>query len=754
MIKHEQCYHCAGFYGPCFGEPLCATCHEFLCPADPFSRKQPLQLCDQKADECDSGNEEPRDSQQDCVAPPRIVRLDGDRVLYQYPDTSSNSPTSPSNFPTDPSDCFSSSNYSVDKYSVAYGAAGGATYSSTGPGPCPSLDYATCSTVNAASIPNNICDKSNAPLSSFSASGSNHGAPYSVALRVDPTSSNFVPKEESPRFPVHRGDDSVDSSSSDSDDENGKRLFFMVTSKVKALCSVPGAERYPKLKELERSFASILGKQFAENIPSLFMNELFIGDKAENDPMVAAQRRLVMEQVLADLNRSGEADYQDPIDKMINELKSCDPHSLCHKPNGKVRRITRKKHSRCLINKYSEEPEASASWQTSSNNNNNAYLNVSNNSCRCSSAQSSCELQERLCLLTNHLRFAESTPTPLINRIPPEANLLCSPPPLQVWLAVFRKMDDVSLWRASRVCRSWKELILRHWGHDKWRSFTLNRWRFFKPLYNPKHWHAIYTSLMEASPCQSCQSVMFRPVRATVLTEQRSWRMTRLRTELRNLLSDSPEGIEAIPLDIQALHWQASIRGPDESPYQGGTFFLHILIPPRYPLGPPVVRFLTKIFHPNVSCHGDIGIDSIQHNWSLALTISKVLISIQSLLTDPYTTVCMNPVAGRLYDSDRPKFDAVAREWTWRYAMVDVLQPAPSAAELDLCAAASDSFEDNSMEDLSCLLQDPGEDDNNDQEPDNNDQEQDNNEPDNNEQEQDNNDPEQVDPGQENMDQN
>lgn len=59
----------------------------------------------------------------------------------------------------------------------------------------------------------------------------------------------------------------------------------------------------------------------------------------------------------------------------------------------------------------------------------------------------------------------------------------------------------------------------------------------------------------------------------------------------------------------------------------------------RYPMSPPVVRFLTRILHPNVSRHGDVGIDSVHHNWSLALTISKVLISIQSLLTDPYTTV-------------------------------------------------------------------------------------------------------------------
>jgi len=62
---------------------------------------------------------------------------------------------------------------------------------------------------------------------------------------------------------------------------------------------------------------------------------------------------------------------------------------------------------------------------------------------------------------------------------------------------------------------------------------------------------------------------------------------------------------------------------------------------------PPVVRFLTKILHPNVSRHGDVGIDSIHHNWSLALTISKVLISVQSLLTDPYCQVSVSVILNK-----------------------------------------------------------------------------------------------------------
>jgi len=94
-----------------------------------------------------------------------------------------------------------------------------------------------------------------------------------------------------------------------------------------------------------------------------------------------------------------------------------------------------------------------------------------------------------------------------------------------------------------------------------------------------------------------------------------------------------------------------------------------------YPMQPPVVRFVTKVFHPNISRHGDVGLDSIHHNWSLALTISKVLLSIQSLLTDPFWYVCMEPAIGQLYRNNVHEFNRIARLWTWKYAMHDYLKP-------------------------------------------------------------------------------
>jgi len=83
---------------------------------------------------------------------------------------------------------------------------------------------------------------------------------------------------------------------------------------------------------------------------------------------------------------------------------------------------------------------------------------------------------------------------------------------------------------------------------------------------------------------------------------------------------------------------------------------------------PPVIRFLTKIFHPNVSRHGDIGLD-----WLPSMTIVKLLISIQLLLTEPFCDVCMEPDIAKLYDNNQQMYNTIAKNWTRRFAMNDVV---------------------------------------------------------------------------------
>ena len=108
--------------------------------------------------------------------------------------------------------------------------------------------------------------------------------------------------------------------------------------------------------------------------------------------------------------------------------------------------------------------------------------------------------------------------------------------------------------------------------------------------------------------------------------------------------------------------------GPEDSPYSGGVFFLNIHFPPDYPFKPPKVSFTTKIYHPNINANGSICLDILKDQWSPALTISKVLLSISSLLTDPNPDDPLVPEIATIYKSDRERYNNTARDWTSRYA--------------------------------------------------------------------------------------
>ncbi|CAJ0952282.1 unnamed protein product, partial [Ranitomeya imitator] len=143
-----------------------------------------------------------------------------------------------------------------------------------------------------------------------------------------------------------------------------------------------------------------------------------------------------------------------------------------------------------------------------------------------------------------------------------------------------------------------------------------------------------------------------------------------LTQELTDLQRDPPAQCSAGPVGEDLFHWQATIMGPSDSPYQGGVFYLTIQFPTDYPFKPPKVAFTTKIYHPNINSNGSICLDILRSQWSPALTISKVLLSICSLLCDPNPDDPLVPDIAQIYKTDKEKYNRIAKDWTQRYAGV------------------------------------------------------------------------------------
>ncbi|KAL6177363.1 hypothetical protein ACLB2K_048889 [Fragaria x ananassa] len=142
----------------------------------------------------------------------------------------------------------------------------------------------------------------------------------------------------------------------------------------------------------------------------------------------------------------------------------------------------------------------------------------------------------------------------------------------------------------------------------------------------------------------------------------------RILKELKDLQKDPPTSCSAGPVAEDMFHWQATIMGPADSPYAGGVFLVTIHFPPDYPFKPPKVAFRTKVFHPNINSNGSICLDILKEQWSPALTISKVLLSICSLLTDPNPDDPLVPEIAHMYKTDKNKYETTARSWTQKVA--------------------------------------------------------------------------------------
>lgn len=180
-----------------------------------------------------------------------------------------------------------------------------------------------------------------------------------------------------------------------------------------------------------------------------------------------------------------------------------------------------------------------------------------------------------------------------------------------------------------------------------------------------------------------------------------------MKRELDILSREPPPGISCWMVDDQIDKLQAEIVGSDGTPYAGGSFRLEIHLPERYPFYPPKVKFVTKIYHPNIDGNGRICLDTLQMPpkgaWKPALNISTVLTSIQLLMAEPNPDDPLVAEISEEFKFNRPQFLQKAKEWTQKYATGYKISAAASVkgslvGQRGNEESSSDSEEDSSDE--------------------------------------------------------
>ena len=135
----------------------------------------------------------------------------------------------------------------------------------------------------------------------------------------------------------------------------------------------------------------------------------------------------------------------------------------------------------------------------------------------------------------------------------------------------------------------------------------------------------------------------------------------RLTKEMKDFENDPVEGV-AIELEHDNIvHWNVAIMGPEGSYYEGGKFVINIDFSDNYPFKCPVIKFKTKIYHPNVKeSSGEICDQAIKNTWVPTLNANYLIKMLKELIENPSTDAPMEADTAAVFMQDNAKFKATA----------------------------------------------------------------------------------------------
>jgi len=139
--------------------------------------------------------------------------------------------------------------------------------------------------------------------------------------------------------------------------------------------------------------------------------------------------------------------------------------------------------------------------------------------------------------------------------------------------------------------------------------------------------------------------------------------------EVAALRNNPPEGIRVVTSEENMLDITGIIAGPTGTPYEGGYFRVEFQFGDEFPAAPPKCRFVTRIFHPNVSKAGEICVNTLKKDWKSSFGIEHILVTVKCLLIYPNGESALDEEAGKLILERYEDFARQAKLMTSIHAM-------------------------------------------------------------------------------------
>ena len=140
-----------------------------------------------------------------------------------------------------------------------------------------------------------------------------------------------------------------------------------------------------------------------------------------------------------------------------------------------------------------------------------------------------------------------------------------------------------------------------------------------------------------------------------------------LTKELEKLRSEHIYTSYISPINNDVFHWNITMIGPKNTPYEGGIFRIVADFPDNYPEKGPKMRFTNKMYHCNISDQGNIGISTLS-KWKKGSNMNEVLPKIFALFSMQNPNDAYDGNKAKLYKNNRALFNRFAKEYTKKYA--------------------------------------------------------------------------------------